>query len=100
MNRLHLYYEDGFDNDSVVVQVDGQEVARRTDLKSSLVTALAASEDVSVEASAPAAIRVSVTTRDLSESVSLDLAAQPHLAIAVRDGKLVLRASGEPFFYM
>lgn len=100
MNRLHLYYEDGFDNDSVVVQVYGQEVARQADLKSSLVTALAASEDVSVAATGPVTVRVSVTTRDLSESIRLDLGAQPHLAIAVRDGKLVLRASGEPFFYM
>ncbi|CAG1014416.1 hypothetical protein BURC_00686 [Burkholderiaceae bacterium] len=100
MKRLHLYYEDGFDNDSVVVQVDGQEVARKAGLKSSLVTALAASEDVDVEASSPATIRVSVTTRDLSEAIALDLGAQPHLAIAVRDGKLVLRASGEPFFYL
>jgi len=99
MYPLHLAYEDGFENDSVVVQVDGKEVARQVGLKSSLVTALAATEEALVSAPAGTA-QVTVPTRNLSASLNVDFSAQPHLAVAIRDGKLVLRSSSEPFHYM
>jgi hypothetical protein len=99
MPALHLAYEDGFDNDTVVVQVAGREVARRDGLKSSLATALAATE----EAEAPAGggtVQVSVPTRNLSASIEVDLARQPYLAVAVRNGRLVLRSGSEPSYYL
>jgi len=99
MPTLHLAFEDGFDDDTVVVRVDGREVTRRIGLRSSLATALAATEDAQVGSGA-GEVAVAVSSRGLTATRKVDFTAEPHLAIAIRDGALVLRTSREPFVYM
>ena len=95
---LHLAFEDGFAADTVIVEVEGQEVARQSGLTSSLATALAATAEASLPVSS-GRVTVSVPTLGLSASRQLDFGAQPYLAVAVREGQLVLRAQDEPFVY-
>lgn len=95
---LHLAFEDGFAGDTVTVEVEGQEVARQSGLTSSLATALAATAEASLAVSS-GRVTVSVPARGLSASRHQDFQAQPYLAIAVRDGQLVLRPQDEPFVY-
>ena len=95
---LHLAFEDGFAGDTVIVEVEGQEVARPSGLTSSLATALAATAEASLPVSA-GRVTVLVPARGLSASRQLDFHALPYLAVAIRDGQLVLRSQDEPFVY-
>jgi hypothetical protein len=95
---LHLAFEDGFAADTVLVEVEGKEVARQSGLTSSLATALAATAEAALPVSA-GLVTVSVPGRGLSASQKLDFLAQPYLAVAIRDGRLVLRPQDEPFVY-
>ena len=99
MPALHLAFEDGFVDDEVVVALDGHELARAKGLNSSLATALAATRSVQTGA-ARGELSVSVTGNALQGTVSIDLTATPHVGIAVREGRLVLRPSADPPMYL
>ena len=99
MHPLHLSFEDGFSNDEVVVTFEGQEVARVSGLQSSLATALAATRDLQVP-STEGTVAVSVTASGLRATTAVDVVETPHLAVAVREGRLVLRTSAEPPQYL
>src|SRR5574341_148284 len=99
MARVYIAYEDGFADDTVVLRVDGREVARQAGLKSSLATALAATADAVFDTER-GTLQASVPARGLeSQPLAVDFAAQPYLAVAIREGRLVLRASHEAFVY-
>jgi hypothetical protein len=93
-----LALQDGFENDSVVVSVDGEVVieegAVRTDERIGLAYAL----DVAVP-DRPVVIQVQVPTRGLQASHELAPAATTSVGISLLGGQIVFRSSPTPFGY-
>ena len=99
MLPLHLAFQEGFSGDTVIVQVNGAEVARKVNLTSSLATALAGTADVTVDKES-GNVQVTVPTKNLSASADINFKKFPYLAISVVRNSIQLTPSPEPFYYM
>lgn len=95
---MHLALQDGFDDDTVVVSLDGREVRRLEGLTTRHQISLA--RGVDLEAQGPARVEVSVPARRLSRTEVLPLDAPTYVAISVRDDALSWRIQHEPYGYV
>ena len=98
MGNLHVALQDGFDDDTVEVRVDGLLVFQREAVTTMTQISLAASFDV--EVAGPVELEVSLPGRDLSTLVSVP--EQPggaFVAVSVVGDSLVHRLAEEPFGY-
>jgi len=98
MPKLHIALHDGFRGNHVVITVDGKVVFDRTGVKTDLRISRADAIDVDV-AAASAAVVVNVDA--VTDTLTVEVAATPFLAIDLVDGgKLRFTRSAEPFRYM
>jgi hypothetical protein len=92
MFSIRLVFREGFKNDSVTVRINGKEVkpegalTTRTDVE----PPLAWSVDIPLDTES-ALIQVSVPTRNISESITLDLTQFAQLDIALAGNRIELR---------
>jgi hypothetical protein len=84
---IHLALEDGFDGDTVVVRVDGEEAYRGEGLTTRTQISHAASAELDVPADG-ATVEVEVETRGVRETIELDPRTQAHVAVSLREGAL------------
>ena len=76
MPTLHIDLRDGFDHDDVVLHVNNQEAARRSDVTTNLTISHAASLDVPAP-EGRCDLRIEVPRQNISSSVDLDPADTP-----------------------
>ncbi|MGW6131149.1 hypothetical protein ACWFNE_14085 [Cellulomonas sp. NPDC055163] len=95
MTSVHL--QDGFDDDEVVLLLDGTEVRSSPHVTTRLLLGYA--EIVRLENTAPSArLRVEVPGRGLSAEVVVD--PETVVTVAVEPGGLVVRTGREPLGYV
>lgn len=98
MGDVHVYLEEGFDHDRVLVVAGGASL-EEPDVTTRHQVGLAGVVDLEVPDGGPVAVSVAVPDRDLAAAVTVDAAATPHLRVNVVDGALVVRADGSaPMF--
>jgi hypothetical protein len=99
MPKLHIAFQDGFENDTAVVHIDGEEVVRKENLKTRLQIGLAGSADLEIE---PGMIELKtmVPSRNISKSVRIDATKPVYLGISISWGDLTYKIAGEPFGYV
>jgi hypothetical protein len=91
---IRVMLREGFDRDTVVLQVDGKEVkpdgpvTTRHDVE----PPLAWSTDVSVDREV-VSVRVMVPQKNLSQSIDLNVKKLPQLDVTMTGGKLILTGS-------
>jgi hypothetical protein len=99
MPTLHVDLQEGFAGDSVVLALDGVEVARRDGVSTRNQIGLATSINLDVAAQV-VSLKIDVPTRQLAATVEVDPHATPHVGVSIEAGQLVLQPQGEPFRYL
>ncbi len=99
MPLLHFALEEGFTGEPVRIQVDGQVVLDRTDVKSRPETGLAALCETP-QTVGDHTIEVSLPGRDLQKTVRVAVCRDTFVAFSVEEqGLTEPRISHDPFFY-
>lgn len=101
MSLIHVALQEGFQNDTVIAQLDGTEVYRRAGLNTRMQIGLADSFDLKAP-SGRAELRVDVVTRKAHVTVPVEVppGEERYVGISIApDGKIVQRISEDPFHY-
>jgi hypothetical protein len=98
---LQVHLQEGFQDDEVVVAVDGEERLHEREVTTKLLLGTAGTRDVEV-APGPHEIEVRVPTRGLESMVSITVGNQPvQLGLSVENGHLThIVKEGESFGYL
>lgn len=96
MSSIRLMFKEGFQNDSVVVRINDKEVGPREPLttRRDVEPPLAWSVDVPVDMEA-VLIQISVPTRNISDSIRLNVKEFSQLDIAVVGDRIEMKPSRE-----
>jgi hypothetical protein len=97
-STLTIALQDGFENDSVVVRVDGEVVIQETGVRTDQRIGLAYAIDVPLPDRA-VVIDVQVPTRSLRARHELSPATATSVGISLLDNQIVFRSSPTPFGY-
>jgi hypothetical protein len=88
MPSLNLYLTDGFDNDQVVVHVDGRKVFEADGVTTRKLLGLARQLDPVSVAGNTARLDIELPKKGLSVTISADLTRGSHVPVAVENGRL------------
>lgn len=98
MPPLRIDLQEGFDNDSVAVRVDGAEVYRKTGVKTRPTVGVA--DSFEIEARDPAHVEIDVATKMHKVAIDLKVSEFPYLGVSCARGGLQLQPSRELFRYL
>ena len=90
MPLLQIALEDGFDNDTVSIRIDGDEVFRKTAVTTRTQISLADSFEAEV-GEGPVQLEVEVPSRGVRETITVDPRDRPFVAISLREGRITAR---------
>lgn len=97
--ELSIALQDGFEEDLVVVRVNGDEVLRRPAVTTDIRIGLAYSFDVRAER-LPADLVVEVPTRGVSGRTTVEASGPLYVGASVVGGAVQFRVSQNPFGYL
>jgi hypothetical protein len=98
MATLRVDFQDGFQDDEVVVSVDGRERARRGGLTTKRVIGLAGHEIIDVE-SGKRTVVVSVPSRGFETQIHVTVDYAAYLGVSIMAGGIAVIARDQPFGY-
>ncbi|HEV7573582.1 MAG TPA: hypothetical protein VGQ21_18965 [Thermoanaerobaculia bacterium] len=98
MATLRVDFQDGFEDDEVVVTVDGDERVRRAGLTTKRVIGLAGKETIDVE-QGRRSVLVSVPSRGFGTQIHVNVDEAAYLGVSIMAGGIVAIVRGEPFGY-
>ena len=99
MATLAIHLQDGFSGDTVVVSVDGEEIARREGVTTDLRLSRADVVEIEV-ADGESTVAVALPERGLSAELALPLAGEVAVAANVREGHLEMGVLEEQQYYL
>lgn len=99
MPTLHIALEEGFENDGIVVTVDGVERYRHEGLLTKLQSGLADQFQADVSAG-QSTISVLVPSRNVSGTTTLAVAEDLHVGISLTSDGIRFRNSSSTFGYV
>src|SRR5688500_11175721 len=99
MTMLYIALEEGFENDVVVVTVDGVERYRNEDLLTKVQSGLADQFQVDVQPG-QSTIETSVPSRNVSGTTTVDVAGDLHVGISLFGDSIRFRTSSGTFGYV
>jgi hypothetical protein len=96
MSTLHIYLEDGFENDTVVVRVNGREVFRKAGVRTRPEISLADLVEAEVDGG-PTTVGVEIPTRGEQVTIHIEDAARtPYVHVSrARAGGITYQARQE-----
>ena len=95
---LAVDLQDGFHGDLVSVCVNGEQIYHRAGVTTSPLSGLADSFKTDLD-SGPATVEVAIETREISETVRLQVAADMYIGVSIVHSELEYIVSAEPFGY-
>ncbi|MBV8545988.1 MAG: hypothetical protein JO093_11655 [Acidobacteria bacterium] len=98
MATLRVDFQDGFQDDEVVVSVDRVERVRRAGLTTKRVIGLAGHETIDVEPGKHTVL-VSVPTRGFDTHIDVNVEDAAYVGVSIMAGGIAVIARGEPFGY-
>lgn len=99
MGRLTIHLQDGFDDDTVVIRVEGKEVFHKAGVQTKLLLGYA---DI-IEAEVPeglASVEVGVPSRQVSDSFQVEVQPKAHVGISLHGDTIRHLVSKRAFGYM
>ncbi len=100
MFPLRIDLQEGFDNDTVVITVNGSEVYRNSEVKTRLPVSVAQSFEIQV-AEDSAHVEVDIPTKGRTGRIDLQLSEFPYLGVSVsREKQITFERSKEIFRYL
>lgn len=98
MVTLSINFQDGFTDDTIVLQVNGEEVFRKEHVSTKLLLGLADSFKTEVE-TGPVRIEVNVQTKGIEKTFLLEVSSDTYIGISIVNGMIEYIVSDEPFGY-
>ena len=99
-HHLYLALQDGFNNDSVLITVNGKQRYHKSGITSNRVISLADSVDIPME-SDTAVISVEVSSKQLIGTLTVQVTDTPYVAVNIQNGNRVeMILSKESFRYL
>lgn len=98
MATLTIDFQEGFAGDTVVLSLNGDEVLRQENITTKMVLGYAGSFESEVETGS-VTVEIYVQTKDLRETVILEVSEDTYLGISITDGKIETIQLDEPFKY-
>ena len=98
MARLTIHLQNGFDDDEVVIRSGGEELLRRTGVKTRRVLGLAEHTGIDVP-DGPRSLDISVPNRGLEKHLDLDVEGDVHVGVSVDGNGLRVITRDKPFGY-
>ena len=98
MSTLSIDLQDGFADDTVVISVDGQEVFGQSGVRTRRTIGWAASVETPV-GTAPVRVEVSLPSRRLAATTTVNPDATPYVGVSVIDNQVRFATSHTPFGY-
>jgi hypothetical protein len=99
MPLLHIAFQEGFEDDTVVVRIAGREVFRKDNVKTSTQVRYATSFDTN-SYDGSVSVDIVLPIKNLSETVQLQLLVATFVGVSIRQDKITYRISTEPFRYL
>jgi hypothetical protein len=99
MPLLHIAFQEGFEGDTVFVRIAGHEVFRKDNVKTSAQVGYATSFDTNSH-DGPVSMDIVLPSKNLSETVQLQLLVATFVGVSIRQGKINYRISNDPFRYL
>ncbi len=98
MATIRVALQDGFEDETVVVSLNGKEVFNQKNVTTKRQIGKAAGFELKLEPG-PANLELSLPLRKLSDQIALKVSGDVYLGISLVDGKIDHRISSEPFRY-
>lgn len=99
MATVHVALQEGFDNDTVIIRINGQDVFHKSGVKTRLQIGYADSVEVPVQEDR-ANIEVRLPQKQLVKTTALAVAAKIYVGVSIRGGEIDFHVSAEPFGYL
>jgi hypothetical protein len=99
MAKLSIHLQEGFDNDLVVIKVNGKGKFRNTQVTTKLLLGYAEVVELLVSETA-AKVQISLPQKKLTQAVNIPLSADAHIAVSIVDNQIAYQVSDQPFGYM
>ena len=96
MPNLNILLGDGFRNDTVIIRINGEEVARRSNVTTDLRISSAGRLDLKTPAAAVSVLTVEVPQQGVIGRLPLTPSETPYVAVSVQDQKLEFHSSATP----
>lgn len=98
MTRIRIALQDGFEDETVVINLNGKEVFNQEHVKTKRQIGKACAFEVELDPG-PADFEVTLPLRKLSDHIAVEVSDEVYLGISVVDGRIEHRISTEPFRY-
>ena len=98
MATLSIDFQDGFVNDTVMVQIDDEEVFRKERVSTRRLTGLAASFQTQVKEGS-VRVQINVPTTEIARTILVEVSADTYLGISLVNGAIKYIVSAKPFGY-
>lgn len=95
---LGIDLQDGFANDTVIILVNDKEVFRKRGVTTKLILGVSDSFELDIPETS-AKIKIEITSRNLSETISLELAVPTYIGLSVVGGQITHIIYQKPFAY-
>ena len=100
MTLLHIALQEGFVDDIVVITVNGTEVFQKPGVKTRFQIGLADSFDLDISTDS-ATVLVSLPSKGLSNSISINLPSPVYLGVSITmEDQVSFNISSTPFGYL
>jgi hypothetical protein len=96
---LHIDLQDGFQNDEVIIRLDGKQVFHKSGVSTD--ARISRADGFEATSSKPSAlVEFELPAKHTKASQSIKASETPNIGIYIRDGKAQIRAQAEVFLYM
>jgi hypothetical protein len=99
LSLLHIAFQDGFEDDLVIVQIDGREVFQKEGIKTNLLIGYADSVEVQVPEGS-LEVKLLLPSKNLTEIIELKVSEDVYLGLSIRNRKVDYIISQKPFGYL
>lgn len=96
---LAIDLQDGFDGDTVIIRIDGEERFEKAGVTTMRLTGLADDTFRTQVEPGSATVEIAVPSRNLSESFTLDIAGDTYIGVSIQNGRLQHIIRDRPFGY-
>ena len=98
MVTLSIDFQEGFVDDTIVLQVNGEEVFHKEHISTKLVIGLADSFETEVETGS-VNIEINIQTKNVTKNLLLEVSADTNIGISIMNGEIEYIVSDKPFRY-
>jgi len=99
MGILHLAFQEGFEDDIVVVRIDGKEIYRKEHVTTRYQINYADSFELNVEEES-VNVEILIPAKELSKKFSVKIANAVYVKVLVRKGEIKYYVSDKPLRYL